>query len=76
MTTAETSVAIILVLVGVGAFFGIVLALADKKFYMQQNPLIDEVEDIRPNPAPRRRGGRSASRPTGRPTRIPRTASR
>ena len=48
MTTAETSVAIILVLVGVGAFFGIVLALADKKFYMQQNPLIDEVEDILP----------------------------
>ena len=48
MTTAETSIAILVVLVGVGAFFGIVLALADKKFYMQQNPLIGEVEDILP----------------------------
>ena len=48
MSIAETSVSILVVLVGVGAFFGIVLALADKKFYMQQNPLIGEVEDILP----------------------------
>ena len=32
MSIAETSVSILVVLVGVGAFFGIVLALADKKF--------------------------------------------
>ncbi len=44
----NTSLMIIVVLVGVGAFFGIVLALADKKFAMEANPLIEEVEDILP----------------------------
>lgn len=44
----ETAVYIIVVLVGVGAFFGIVLALADRKFAMESNPLIAEVEDILP----------------------------
>ncbi len=44
----ETSIMIVVVLVGVGAFFGIVLALADKKFAMEVNPLIEEVEEILP----------------------------
>ena len=44
----ETAIYIIVVLVGVGAFFGLVLALADKKFAMESNPLIAEVEDILP----------------------------
>ena len=48
MSTTETAILIVVVLVGVGAFFGIVLALADRKFYMQQNPLIAEVEDVLP----------------------------
>ena len=44
----NTAIDIILVLVGVGAFFGIVLALADKKFAMEVNPLINEVEEVLP----------------------------
>ena len=44
----ETAIYIIIVLVGVGTFFGLVLALADKKFAMESNPLIAEVEDILP----------------------------
>ena len=48
MSLTETAIAIVLVLVGVGAFFGVVLALADKKFYLEKNPLIDEVEDVLP----------------------------
>ncbi|MBR2215442.1 MAG: Fe-S cluster domain-containing protein [Selenomonadaceae bacterium] len=44
----EKAFLIILVLVGVGAFFGLILALADKKFAMASNPLIDEVEEILP----------------------------
>ena len=48
MSTTETAILIVVVLLGVGAFFGIVLALADRKFYMQQNPLIAEVEDVLP----------------------------
>ena len=44
----EKAMLIIAVLVGVGLFFGIVLALADKKFYMAVNPLINEVEEILP----------------------------
>ena len=44
----EKAMMIIVVLVGVGLFFGIVLALADKKFYMAVNPLINEVEEILP----------------------------
>mgnify|MGYP001572032362 CR=1 FL=1 len=52
MSTTETAILIVVVLVGVGAFFGIVLALADRKFYMQQNPLIAEVEDVLPNGEP------------------------
>ena len=39
---------IVVVLLGVGAFFGLVLALANKKFAMETNPLIEEVEDILP----------------------------
>ena len=44
----NTPLMIIVVLVGVGAFFGIVLALANKRFAMEVNPLIEEVEDILP----------------------------
>lgn len=44
----EKAVMILVVLVGVGTFFGIVLALADRKFAMEINPLIHEVEDILP----------------------------
>lgn len=44
----NTPVMIIVVLVGVGTLFGVVLALANKKFAMEVNPLIEEVEDILP----------------------------
>jgi Na+-translocating ferredoxin:NAD+ oxidoreductase RNF subunit RnfB len=44
----NTAIDILLVMVGVGAFFGIVLALANKKFAMEANPLIAEVEDVLP----------------------------
>lgn len=44
----NTPIMIVVVLVGVGAFFGLVLALANKKFAMETNPLIEEVEDILP----------------------------
>ena len=44
----ETSIMIVIVLVGVGAFFGIFLALANKKFAMEVNPLIEEVEEVLP----------------------------
>ena len=39
----NTPVMIVVVLVGVGAFFGVVLAMANKKFAMEANPLIEEV---------------------------------
>lgn len=44
----NTAIMIIVVLVGIGAFFGVVLALADKKFAMEVNPLIQEVEEVLP----------------------------
>lgn len=44
----NTAIMIIVVLVGIGAFFGLVLALADKKFAMEANPLIAEVEEVLP----------------------------
>ena len=44
----NTAVMIIVVLVGIGAFFGLILALADKKFAMEANPLIAEVEEVLP----------------------------
>ena len=44
----NTAIIIIVVLVSVGTFFGVVLALADKRFAMEVNPLIHEVEDILP----------------------------
>ncbi len=44
----EKAIMITVVLVGVGAVFGLVLALANKKFAMAVNPLIHEVEDILP----------------------------
>jgi len=44
----EKAMMITVVLVGVGAVFGVVLALANKKFAMAVNPLIHEVEEILP----------------------------
>ena len=44
----EKALMIIAVLVGVGTFFGIILALADRKFALEVNPLIHEVEDVLP----------------------------
>jgi Na+-translocating ferredoxin:NAD+ oxidoreductase RNF subunit RnfB len=43
-----TAIMVIVVLGGVGAVFGLVLAFANKKFAMELNPLIHEVEDILP----------------------------
>lgn len=39
---------VIVVLGGLGAVFGFILAIANKKFEMEVNPLIHEVEDILP----------------------------
>ncbi len=41
-------IAIIAVLFGIGLFFGLVLALANKKLAVEMNPLIHVVEDILP----------------------------
>lgn len=43
-----TAIMVILVMVGIGAVFGFILAIANKKFSMEVNPLIHEVEDILP----------------------------
>ena len=39
----NTAIMILVVMVGVGAVFGFVLAFANKKFAMEVNPLIEEV---------------------------------
>jgi Na+-translocating ferredoxin:NAD+ oxidoreductase subunit B len=44
----NTAIMILVVMVGVGAVFGFILAFANKKFAMEVNPLINEVEDILP----------------------------
>ena len=44
----NTAIMILVVMVGIGAFFGFVLAFANKKFAMEVNPLINEVEEILP----------------------------
>ena len=44
----EVFFGVVKLVVGVGAFFGIVLAIANKKFAMEVNPLIPEVEDVLP----------------------------
>ncbi len=41
-------IAIIAVMAGVGLFFGLVLAFANKKFAVEMNPLIHVVEDVLP----------------------------
>ncbi|MFT8348742.1 RnfABCDGE type electron transport complex subunit B [Clostridium saccharoperbutylacetonicum] len=43
-----TAIMVIIVLGGIGAVFGLILAYANKKFAMEVNPLIHEVEDILP----------------------------
>lgn len=44
----ETSIMIIVIMVGVGLVFGFTLALANKKFSIEINPLIHIVEDVLP----------------------------
>ncbi|MBU3113743.1 RnfABCDGE type electron transport complex subunit B [Clostridium lacusfryxellense] len=44
----EIAVAVIVVMTLVGLMFGLVLAFANKKFYIEVNPLIHIVEDILP----------------------------
>lgn len=41
-------ITIVVVMTGVGLFFGIVLAFANKKFAVEMNPLIELVEDVLP----------------------------
>lgn len=43
-----TVIMVLIVLGGIGAVFGLILAFANKKFAMEVNPLIHEVEDILP----------------------------
>lgn len=43
-----TVVMVLIVLGGIGAVFGLILAFANKKFALEVNPLIHEVEDILP----------------------------
>lgn len=44
----ETAVLIVVLLTSVGLFFGLVLAIANKKFAVETNPLIHIVEDVLP----------------------------
>lgn len=44
----QESIMIVVVLVAIGLFFGIVLAVANKKFKVETNPLIPEVEEVLP----------------------------
>ena len=48
MSNIEIAIAVIVVMTLVGLMFGIVLAFANKKFYIEINPLIHIVEDILP----------------------------
>lgn len=43
-----TAIMVLVVMVGIGAVFGSILAIANKKFSMEVNPLIHEVEDVLP----------------------------
>lgn len=43
-----TAIMVLVVMVGIGAVFGSILAVANKKFSMEVNPLIHEVEDVLP----------------------------
>lgn len=43
-----TAIMVIVVMGGIGAVFGFILAVANKKFSMEVNPLIHEVEEILP----------------------------
>jgi len=44
----NTAIMILAVMLGVGIFFGFVLAFANKKFAMEENPLIHEVDEVLP----------------------------
>jgi electron transport complex protein RnfB len=48
MSTLNIAIAVVVVMTGVGLVFGLVLALVNKKFAMEVNPLIHLVEDILP----------------------------
>ena len=44
----QIAIMAVVIMTGVGVVFGFVLALADKKFAMEENPLIGEVEEALP----------------------------
>ncbi|MGL5345784.1 MAG: RnfABCDGE type electron transport complex subunit B [Peptostreptococcaceae bacterium] len=44
----ETAILIVVIMTAVGLFFGLVLAIANKKFAVEVNPLIHLVEDVLP----------------------------
>lgn len=43
-----TSIMVLVVMAGIGAIFGFILAFANKKFSLEVNPLIHEVEEVLP----------------------------
>jgi RnfABCDGE-type electron transport complex B subunit len=48
MDYTQIAIMAVVIMTGVGVVFGFVLALADKKFAMSENPLIGEVEEALP----------------------------
>ncbi|MCI1821965.1 RnfABCDGE type electron transport complex subunit B [Megasphaera sp.] len=48
MDYTQIAIMAVVIMTGVGVVFGFVLALADKKFAMEENPLIGEVEEALP----------------------------
>lgn len=48
MDYSQIAIMAVVIMTGVGVVFGFVLALADKKFAMEENPLIGEVEEALP----------------------------
>ena len=48
MNYTEIAIMAVVILTCIGVVFGFVLAFADKKFAMEENPLIGEVEEALP----------------------------
>ena len=48
MNMTQIAISVIAVMVGIGIVFGFILAFANKKFAMEENPLIGEVEEALP----------------------------
>ena len=44
----NTAIMVLVVMGAVGVVFGVILALANKKFAMEVNPLIHEVDEVLP----------------------------